>query len=502
MSDMEKYFQRSIPEEQGVDSMNIKLFLQELDNRGYQMNAFLMLRHGKIVAEVAKYPVLLEDKRLVYSSSKSFTGTAIGIAVKEGLLDIEDKVLSFFQEYEDMELDDRVRRLTVKNLLTMSTGHGFDSIGAMCNGDSDWVKTFLTREMTYEPGEKFVYDSGGTYMLSEIISRVTGMPMVEYLKEKLFKPLHIMDVMWDFHGNVNTGGWGVLIAPEDLAKLGMLYLQKGIFEETQILTKEWVDEATRGQIPTEAVNSGGWSKAYGYQIWKNNENSFRTDGAFGQLCMVFPEEDMVVVTTAEEVNPARMYALIEKYLLSDLSDIPYGKNTIVYGELKKYLMSWEVPEIFAPSESYMEQILPDNEYVVRDAENKEHHILFDLTNSRMEMRIDDIQIIKSSKVTYADGKTRYVIMPPSVSPIIGEEQRTREWYYSARHEWVNDGTLQITIYYRETGHKQRWLLIFSEDQVEIVISNSCKRIFGLIPIKSDKNVDFGDMILKGVRVKK
>lgn len=499
---MKRYFQRSIPEMQGIDSMNIKLFLEELDIRGYQMTSFLMLRHGKVVAEVSKYPVRMEDKRLVYSTSKSFTGTAIGIAASEGLLDVEDKVLSYFKEYENLELDERVYRLTIKNLLMMCSGHGVDSVGAMCNGEEDWVKTFLTTEMVYEPGEKFVYDSGATYVLSEIISRVSKMPLVEFLRKRLFEPLHIMDVMWDFHGEVNTGAWGLLIAPEDLAKVGMAYLNNGVFEGKQVIPEAWVKEAVRGHIKTEMENTGGWSREYGYQIWKNNENSYRMDGAFGQLCMVFPEEDMVIVTMSEEVSPVRMFPLIEQYLLKGISNATYGLNPIVYGELKKYLMRWETPQIFLPKESYMEQILQEKEYEAEGERNEKYRIKFRICNSRLELSINGIQSIRSSAVSYEDGETKYVIMPPSVSPILGEQQSTRAWRYSAHHEWVNDGTLHLTINYRETGHKQYWLFTFSNEQMEILISNSCKRIFGWIPIKSDKNVDFGDMILKGKRVSK
>lgn len=498
---MQKYFKRTSPEAEGLDSMKIKLFLQELDRCGFNLRTLLIIRHGHVVAEAAKYPFLPEDKRLVYSCSKSFTGTAVGIAEKEGLLDINDFILDYFPEYAGIELDDRVKRIKIRDLLTMSTGHGCDSVGDICNGEDDWVRTFLTRTMDFEPGEKFVYDSGGTYMLSEIISRVTHQPMFEYLKKELFGQLHIEDVMWEYHGNVNTGAWGVLIAPEDLAKLGMLYLHKGIFEEQRILPEKWVQDASAHQIDTGFSNPAGWSQGYGYQIWKNNETSFRMDGAFGQYCMVFPKEDMIVVTTAEECNAARMFPLIEKYLLKELSDQPYS-DAITYGELKKYIMKWETPLIYEPTESYMEQLLNQRMFEIQDEHQVKHQITFEIDNSKLELNIDQIQVIKSSAVSCLSGETSYVIMPPSVSPIIGSEQMSRKWCYSAHHEWINDGTLQLTVWYRETGHIQKWLFVFVEDTVEIIISNSIKRFFGLFPIKSDRNVDFGDMILRGRKINK
>lgn len=495
-----KYFERVIPEDVGISSLNIADFLRGVQDMQYQMHSFLLMRHGKVAAEVCEYPYHREDKRLIYSSSKTFTSTAVGIAVKEGLLNVEDRVLDYFKEYDTPELDPRVGRMKVENLLMMATGHGTDSIGDVCNGDDNWVRTFFTREMTYEPGEKFVYDSGGTYMLSEIVTKVTGKKMADYLREKLLDPLEIKDFLWEIHGQVNTGAWGVLIAPEDLAKLGMLYLQKGKWKEEQILTQEWVERASSELIRTGACQHG-WSQGYGYQIWRNNEKGYRADGAFGQLCMVFPEENMVIAVTAEEADPSRVFPLIEKYLLAGLSDKPEMRNAKAVEILMQELKKWELPVVTDPTSSYLEFALPEWEYSLTDEEEKEeHHIRFSFSNSVMEFEIDGIQRIESSNVTYKDGETEYVIMPPSCSPIIGEEQRKRKWKYSAHHEWVNDGTVMVSVVYRETGHVQKWLFTFTDKKVNLVISNSCKKLFGLFfDMVSDKNVDFADIRFTGSR---
>lgn len=491
---MNNYFNRTFPEAEGMDSAKIWQFLQETQRQGLMLRSFLLLRHGHIVAETAKYPFLPKDKRLVYSCSKTFAGTAVGLAVKEGLLSINDPVLYFFPEYQNLQLDPRVHKMCIKHLLTMSTGHGNDSVGAMCNSNDSWAKVFLETPMSYDPGQKFVYDSGGTYMLSEIITRVTHKPMDEYLNERLFKPLKITDISWDRHGDISAGGWGVLIAPEDLAKLGALYLYNGVFDGQEILPQSWVESATSAQIPTGFSAPGGWSQGYGYQIWKNNQNSFRADGSFGQFCMVFPEEDMIIVTTSEDSNPGRIFPLIEKYLLTDLSPHPYA-DTIAYGNLKKHMMTWETPVIFPPSESYMEQRINGRSYIGTDNTGQEYNFEFNICSSRMDITINGIQHFQSSSVTYSHSRTNYVIMPPSVSPIIGTEQKNRCWLYSAHHEWINDGTLLLSVCFRETGHIQQWLFVFSDEQLYLFISNSCKKLFGMYPMKSDKNIDFGDMII-------
>ncbi len=495
------YFERVIPEEAGISSLNIAEFLKKVQEIQFQMHSFLLLRHGKVVAEVCEYPYQKEDKRLVYSTSKTFTSTAVGVAVKEGLIRVEDRVLDYFKEYDVSGLDPRVGKMTIKNLLMMATGHGGDSVGDLCNEDDDWVKTFFSCEMIYEPGEKFVYDSGGTYMLSEIITRVTGKKMADYLREKVLDHLGIKDFLWDTHGKVNTGAWGIMIAPEDLAKLGMLYLKKGQWNGQCILTEEWIETATSDLIPTGVNQHAGWSKGYGYQIWRNNEDSFRADGAFGQNCMVFPKQDMVLVTTAEESDNSRVFPLIERYLLSELSDEPLTKDAKSVEILLQRMKNWELPILTKPTSSYLECALPDWVYTFsRENSEEKHELRFEFYNSRMVFEIDGKQRIESSNLSYKGGVTSYVIMPPSCSPIIGPEQMTRQWSYSAHHEWVNDGTVQVTVVYRETGHVQRWLFTFTDKELILIVSNSCKKLVGLFfDMVSDRNVDFADMNFYGSR---
>lgn len=245
-----------IPEDVGISSVAIAQFLKECDAINYKLRTLHIVRHDKAIAEVSKYPFCALDKRLVYSVSKTFTSTAIGIAVKEGLLRVDDFLLDYFPECRDLDMDDAARTIKICHLLTMSTGHGVDTVGDMCNGIRPWPEIFFTRKIVYEPGTHFVYNSGGTYMLSELISRVTGMCLKDWLQTHLFDPLEITDVSWDKHGDVNTGAWGLLIAPRDLTKLGLLYLHKGVYNGIRILTEEWVTEASYPHISTNVQGCG------------------------------------------------------------------------------------------------------------------------------------------------------------------------------------------------------------------------------------------------------
>ena len=497
MSDIFERFY--LPEDAGLSSVAIANFLQACEKIQYRLRTLNIIRHGKALVEVARHPFQSTDKRLVYSISKTFTATAIGLAVQERLLRINDKLLDYFPECQGLDMDSRARNITLKDVLTMSTGHERDTIGDMCNNDTvPWPEIFFTRKMAYEPGEHFVYNSGGTYMLSEVISRVTGGNLMKWLREKLFTPLNIADVSWDVHGNVNTGAWGLLISPRDLCKLGILYLDKGVYNGKRLLAEEWVEEATAPHVFTNSCGSAGWGKRYGYQIWENTPGSYRADGAFGQYCMVFPQQDMVIVTTAEEVDGTRIFPLVEHYILENLSDSVGRRDAWAYEYLQKELCRWESPSIYAGTSSYMQNLLQNSTYMIKNTDSEEYHTLHFLTsNSRLRLAIDNKQILNSSCVTDIEGETPFVIELPTNSPLRGDEQRSRSWFYSAHHAWVDQDTLLLTVCWRETGHYQTWKFLFSGDGLDLWITNSVKGMFELFGAVSDQNVCFSDMRFNG-----
>lgn len=495
-----------LPEEAGIPSISIANFLQDCEKIHYKLRTLHIVRHGKLVAEAARYPFRADDKRLVYSVSKTFTSTAVGLAVQEGLLRVEDKLLDYFPECQNLPMDPRAREITLKDVLTMSTGHAADTTGDICNSENTpWPEVFFTRKMAYAPGERFVYNSGGTYMLSEVISRTTGKNMMAWLLEKFFEPLGITDVSWDVHGDVNTGGWGLLIAPRDLCRAGMLYLNKGVWDGRRILSEEWVREATTPHIATNNSSSTGWGRHYGYQIWENIPGSYRADGAFGQYCMVFPEQDMVVVTTAEEMDANRIFPLVERWLLTGLAERQLGKDAWAFACLQKELALWETPAVYEATSSHLQYLLQNKTYTLQPAGAAEeghnnlcgHKICLDAANSRLRITVDGRQVIDSSSVTDIHGVTPFVIELPSSSPLLGKEQRSRSWAYSAHHAWIDQDALMVTVCWRETGHNQTWKFQFSGDQLYLWITDGTKQMFDLFGIASDRNVRFCDMAFTG-----
>ena len=277
---------RSLPEEQGVSSAGIINFLDASTKSKTEFHSFMLLRHGKVIAEGWWNPYRAELRHSLYSCSKSFTATAIGFALNEKLLSLNDKVVSFFPNDLPDPVTPFLAELTVRDVLMMSDGMDPDPSFIVAARDSNWIKGFLATTIKNEPGTKFLYNSLGTYMLSAIIQKVTGQKTIDYLKPRLFDPLGIKGVDWETDTKgINTGGWGLRVKTSDMAKFAELFLQKGNWNGKQILPASWVEEASTMKImqdpnaPQSKKDSSDWLQGYCYQMWRCRNNAYRGDGA-------------------------------------------------------------------------------------------------------------------------------------------------------------------------------------------------------------------------------
>jgi CubicO group peptidase (beta-lactamase class C family) len=284
---------RSTPEKQGVSSSAIQNFLNEVEKSKIEFHSIMVVRHGHVVAEGWWAPYAAPLKHTLYSLSKSFTSTAVGLAIGEGKFTVEDSVLSFFPDDAPAEMNDNLKAMKVKHLLTMSSGHVKDTIQPMRKSTDTWAKTFLSQPVEREPGTFFLYNTGATYMLSAIVQKTTGQPLIKYLRPRLFDPLGIVGEDWEMDPQgINTGGYGLRVRTEDIAKFGQLYLQKGKWNGKQLIPSEWIDQATKTQIisnsskPSRPREEDDWAQGYGYQFWRCRPGGYRADGAFGQFGMV------------------------------------------------------------------------------------------------------------------------------------------------------------------------------------------------------------------------
>lgn len=324
-----KRLPRSTPAKQGVAAEGIMKFLDAIEKdaaekAAQELHSFMLLRHGQVVAEGWWSPYKEEMSHMLFSLSKSFTSTAIGFAVQEGILSVEESVMDYFQEDLPEVVSDKLKAMKIKHLLSMSTGHGKDTMEAVTTQpDGNWAKGFLGQQLDYDPGTYFLYNTGATYMLSAILQKKTGTKLVDYLKPRLFEPLGIENPVWEESPKgINTGGFGLNIKTEDIAKFGQLYLQKGTWEGKRIINSEWIEEATKKQISNdnEENRAGDWGQGYCYQFWRCRNNAYRGDGAFGQYCIVIPEQDAVIAITSGVMDMQLPLNYIFEYLLPAFSD--------------------------------------------------------------------------------------------------------------------------------------------------------------------------------------
>ncbi|MCR5022757.1 MAG: beta-lactamase family protein, partial [Lachnospiraceae bacterium] len=336
MQEIQQPFPRSTPEAQGVDSAYISHMVQELQAMpGSNMHQLMILRNNHVIYESGFGPYPEGVWHATYSLCKSFTNMAIGLLIDDGKLRLDDHLVNLLDTNWNPLTLVRMKDITIRHLLTMSSGAAFNEVGAI-SGDN-WVKGYFDSNVKFEPGSQFDYNSMNSLMLSAIVSKLTGMSMFEFLKERIFTPMGITKVFWENSPKgITKGGWGMFITPEDAAKLGVLYLQKGQWRGTQLISRHWVEESTKMQITTDRKDN----PYYGYHIWmEQRPGSFSYNGMLGQNVRVYPDLNMVLVTFAgngEVFADGGMTSILRKYFAPSWQPgtDPLPENPAAYLELQ------------------------------------------------------------------------------------------------------------------------------------------------------------------------
>lgn len=327
---------RSSPESQGLSSEAVLGFVQAANEQINTMHSVIIMRHGHVVAEAWWKPQTAETQHVMHSLSKSFTSTAVGLAIEEGKLSLDDEVLKFFPDDAPAESSKNLKAMRVRDLLAMSTGQTTEPKRDM--KDPNWVKTFLAHPVQHKPGTFFMYNTSATYMLSAIVQKATGQKVLDYLKPRLFEPLGIADPKWgESPQGVTLGGYGLYIRTEDIAKFGQLYLQKGKWQGKQLIPEAWVKAATSRQTSNGSNPQSDWEQGYGYQFWRCRHGAYRGDGANGQFCIVLPEEDTVIAITAETRDMQAILNVVWAKLLPALKSGPLPENKEAQASLQAAL---------------------------------------------------------------------------------------------------------------------------------------------------------------------
>ena len=337
-------FPRSAPEAQGVSSAALLRLVEEAEKKIDALHSIVVVRRGHVILEGWWAPYAAGERHTMFSLSKSFTSTAVGLAVAEGKLNVSDTVLSFFPGHAPAQPSANLRAMRVRDLLTMATGHHNEDIANFPYvADEDPVKKFLALPVAHKPGTFFVYNSPGSFMLSAIVQKVTGQSVLDYLRPRLFEPLGIVEPRWDASKQgVSLGGFGLHLRTEDIARFGQLYLQKGRWQGKQLVPAAWIEEATARQMANGSNPASDWEQGYGYQFWRCRHGVFRGDGAHGQFCVVLPQHDTVVAITAGTRDLQGVLNVLWEQLLPALSGQPAAPDAAAATRLKEKLASLEL----------------------------------------------------------------------------------------------------------------------------------------------------------------
>jgi CubicO group peptidase (beta-lactamase class C family) len=332
----------------------------------------------------------------------------------------------------------------------------------------------LNYPIVHQPGTKFLYNTLATYMLSAIVQKVTGMTTLDYLKPRLLDPLHISGIDWESdQKGINVGGWGIRVKTEDMAKLGLLYLNKGKFEGKQILPAAWVEEATSKHIDQEPDASADkkangqyadWLQGYGYQFWRSRNGAFRGDGAYGQYILMMPEQDAVLIITSESQDLPDDLNQVWKYLLPEFKAKALPANPSGLKALATFNAS---RQINAPVSS-LTAALPTKSYHLGTNPLDFRQLSVD-TKGTMTITTKDStkHEFQLAQGVWATGKTN-LIGPYMLRAARVDLAKKAPFDYAGSYRWVDAETLEITLLYFESPH--HWTFTLKGNQVSVVNS--------------------------------
>jgi CubicO group peptidase (beta-lactamase class C family) len=459
-----KSLPRAAPESQGVFSQGILSFVEAVHRDIQYLHSFMMVRHGHVIAEGWWAPYGRDQRHVLYSLSKSFTSTAIGFAVQEGLLSLDDTVVSFFPEDTPADASDHLKAMTIRHILAMAGGQDVDTTArAVTQPDGNWVRGFLSAPAPHPPGTHFVYNSAATYMCSAILQKVTGQPLIDFLTPRLFKPLGIKGAWWESDPRgINVGGWGLNITTEDIAKFGQFYLQKGVWQGKRLLAETWVEQATRKQVDNSAETSPDWRQGYGYQFWRCRHNAYRGDGAFGQFCIVLPDQDAVIAITSGVDDMQAALDKVWAHLLPAMQPAPLPGDEPAQVQLAQITQSLSIP-VRAGANTFS---------IANEVNGKTYRLdqnPLKIKSLRLEFQADCATLV------FADGRGEHA-MPIGLGQWAEGEMAllagTRRWYrkhmrYAGSGAWDSENTFAARMALTHTPFIPQLTVKFESDDVKL-----------------------------------
>lgn len=479
---------RSTPEAEGVSSEALLTFLDSAAVSRHEFHSIMIVRHGKVISGGWWDPYRPDLRHTLYSVSKSFTSTAVGFAVTEKLLSLDDKVVSFFPDKLPDTVSPFLADMTVRHLLTMTVGQSPDPSNVISSSGKDWVPAFLATPVLNEPGSTFLYNSMGTFMLSAIVQKVTGETLFDYLQPRLFEPLGIEGMDWESSPEgINAGGWGLRVKTEDMAKFGQLYLQKGLWNGKQIIPASWVEEATTFKIDqapdatSEVKEKNDWMQGYCYQFWRCRNNVYRADGAFGQYIIVMPEKDAVVAITSESPDMQDVMNLVWENILPAMNETALPENSEAAGQLSKRLASLALPVPAKTEDTPVAAIIGNKRYLLEENNLKLKYLTVDFTGDACNLSLGTGEKVYS--IPFGSGEwitSDTELGGPGILQKPGSVSSSR---VAGAYTWESNSTLVLTLRYIESPHNLKITCRFEGKAVETGIRISTPPGYDLPALK-------------------
>ena len=456
---------RSTPEAEGLSSAGVLALVSALDSGAAgEIHSVMLLRHGKVVAEGWWAPYAAEDIHVLYSVTKSFNSTAVGFAVNEGLIGVDDPLVPYFADLAPANVDPEMAAMRVRDLLTMSTGHESDSIDAMRQRtDGQWTRSFLESNVPRAPGTYFLYNSGAAYMLGSLVQRVTGMTVEEYLRPRLFEPLGVSSEIWgQSQEGVNLTDGGLSVRTEDLAKFGQLYLQGGMWNGVQVLPAEWARDATAKQVST-GNDDNNWGYGYGFQFWRS-QVGYRADGSLGQFSLVLPDQDIVLAITSGTNDTNGVMNLVWQNLLPALLGDARAEDPTALAALRDRLAALALPVPAGATSSTRAADVSGRRYAVtaQNAQNIQG-LTLDVSEATPTLTIEDADGAHVIQV----GLGQWVRQRTTYRKRINELFDTPEQGLAAIGAWSADDTFVARLTFDETPYTATVTFKFEGEQVRM-----------------------------------
>ncbi len=470
------------PEQVGISSKEIGALIRDFDSSGIEVHSMMLIRHGKIAHESYRHPYNKETPHTMYSVSKSFTSIAMGFALDEGLISLDTKVIDLFPECRPKKYDEKLERMTVYHLLTMTAGKDVSVISDKTKGK--WVESFFNSKWGFAPGEGWKYISENTYMCCAIIKKVTGMGVIDYLTPRLFEPLgYTRRPFWEMDlDGLEAGGWGLFVTTDELARFILCLQQGGKYAGKQVIPAWYIEEATKMQSLNPQYDDRDACCGYGYFFWMNAlENSYRADGMFSQFGIVFKDYDACFVVTCSEVFEQKARDCIFRHFphmfIEDMKEKPE--------DAEENLILSDLPALEAKPRSVIEEFIKDR--IIHFRQNPLLNAVgFPLSMLPMAVvfmsvdkggNIDNLVLNFSENectMTWDEGKAYNTI----VCGMDGKERYSKihlggiDFTAVSTAAWKNDSELEIWMRPLESICERRIILKFAGKSVTLIPSSS------------------------------